>query len=80
MGPHAEVKPGQLAKKIDFVYISKMDCYNTYQKTLAFMRIFTKKEIVRLGINGFAISILILQNLLHKKKKKELRNMMTCNM
>ncbi|XP_073036746.1 uncharacterized protein [Primulina eburnea] len=48
-----------------------------HHKTLALMRKFTKREIVRPGVTRFATSFLTLQSLLDKKQ--ELRNMMTSN-
>ncbi|XP_073153114.1 uncharacterized protein [Henckelia pumila] len=71
--------------------ISKLDMFNgvikkakaftifiyAHHKTLALMRNFTKREIVRLGTTRFATSFLTLQSLLDKKQ--ELRNMMTSN-
>ena len=40
-----------------------------HQKTLALMREFTKKEIVRPGVTRFATSFLTLQSLLDKKSR-----------
>ncbi|XP_042454068.1 uncharacterized protein LOC122038398 [Zingiber officinale] len=48
-----------------------------HHKTLALMRKFTKRKIVRPGVTRFASSFLTLQSLLDKKQ--ELRNMMTSN-